>query len=372
MPGVMPMADDMARLRRACAGPLLRWFETHQRDMPWRRRRTPYRVWVSECMLQQTRVDQARDYFLRWMRRFPSLKSLAEAPLDDVLKQWEGLGYYARARHLHQGARYVRRECGGRFPRTRADWLKVPGVGPYTAAAVASLAFDEDAAVVDGNVIRVLTRLRAMHEEVGRSDTRKQLEVLAGDLLPPGQAGAYNEALMELGATVCTPRRPDCPSCPLRPVCRAAAAGQPEQFPVKAKKKPVPHLEVGAAVIFDRRGRILIAQRREKAMLGGLWEFPGGTREDGESMEACVAREIREELGLRIRVGSKLTVVPHAYSHFTIRLHAYVARIQSGRPRCLECADYTWITPDQFDDYAFSKADHGIIQALRDHQGPIA
>ena len=352
-------------LEKACAGELLDWFSRNARDLPWRRNRTAYRVWLSELMLQQTRVDQVIPYYRRFLKRFPSLTALASAPVDDVLKQWEGMGYYSRARNLHKTARLLVGEHHGRFPRTCKDLQKLPGIGPYTAAAIASLAFNEDAAVVDGNVIRVLTRLMADGRPVNTAESKKRLQAWAEQLLPSGKAGAFNEAMMELGATVCSPTNPDCPRCPLRGVCRGLAGGRPVQFPVKPPRKRVPHKVVGAAVVQDSRGRLLIAQRRPEAMLGGLWEFPGGTLEKGETIEQCVVRELHEELGLHIRLGEKLTVVKHAYSHFTIELHTFMARIQTGRPRALHCADFRWVWNEELDRFAFSKADLEIIRALR-------
>jgi len=322
-------------------------------------------VWLSEIMLQQTRAEAVIPYYRRFLKRFPSLRSLANAPLGDVLKQWEGLGYYARARHLHRAARAVVLEHGGRIPRTSEGLRALPGVGTYTAAAVGSLAFGLDTAVVDGNVIRVLTRLMGSQESVDRAAGRRAVEDAARALLPRGRAGEWNEAVMELGALVCTPSSPACGLCPLRPHCKAYAEGRPEGFPVRGIKKPVPHKVVGAGVIVDRRGRILIAQRRETAMLGGLWEFPGGTLEQGETLPECIRRELREELGIRVRIGERLITVHHAYSHFTIDLHAYVGRIESGRPRPLECADLAWVRLEEMDVYPFSKADLAIIAALK-------
>lgn len=360
------MADDRSSIhRRAVADALIRWFRSSARDLPWRRNRTPYRVWLAEIMLQQTRVDQALGYYRRFLRAFPSLRALAAAPLDRVLKAWEGLGYYSRARNLHAAARVIQREHGGRFPRELEAIHQLPGIGAYTAAAIGSLAFGIDAAVVDGNVVRVLARLFAIEEDAGRPATRRRFQALADALLPRGRAGVFNEALMELGATVCTPRNPACPSCPVRRSCAARAAGDPMRFPVKSRKQRVPHKHVGAAVIVGPRGRLLIAQRKADSMLGGLWEFPGGTQEPGESIPECIAREIREELGAEIEVGAHLITVAHAFSHFTMDLHAHWARIKRGPPRAIHCAAWRWASLDELGAFAFGRADQRIIARLR-------
>ena len=335
------------------------WFRRHRRTLPWRTRRTPYRVWLSELMLQQTRVEQALAYFLRFTKRFPNLRALAAADQQDVLKLWEGLGYYSRARRAHQTARWLVEKCGGKFPATFEGLLALPGVGPYTAAAVGSLAFNLDVAVVDGNVERVLCRVFAF------GGGKQQVQAWADELLPRGRAGEFNEALMELGALCCTPRQPDCPHCPLRKVCRACQENRVEEFPVKAAKKPLPHKIVGAGVIVNNRGEFLIARRHEHEMLGGLWEFPGGKQEPGETMEQCIARELVEELGIHVCVGPCLTVVHHAYSHFTIALHAHWCRISSGRPKNVQCLDSAWVPFSKLRKKPFSRADLHIIEALR-------
>jgi len=356
---------------------LLAWFSTHARDLPWRRgglgqsgglsesARTPYRVWLAEVMLQQTQVGTVAPYYERFLARFPTVESLAEASLEEVLKLWEGLGYYARARNLHAAARKIAAECGGQLPETFEGLLALPGVGRYTAGAVASIAFGQDVPAVDGNVRRVLARIFAIREDVSRSAVQRELEALAAGLLPPGRAGVFNEALMELGATVCTPRAPDCSRCPLRELCQACAEGAPESLPLKRPRERVPHYEVTAAVTFDAVGRVLVAQRRADDMLGGLWEFPGGKCEDGETLPECLAREMREELDVAVEVGELLTVVEHAYTHFRITLHAFRCRIASGEPRCLDCAAFRWATSTELDALPMSVADRKIAQALQ-------
>ena len=360
----MDQPSVVRRVQREIEQELLPWFERNKRSMPWRRNRTPYRVWISELMLQQTRVDQATPYFNRFMQRFPSLKSLASASQEEVLKMWEGLGYYSRARNLHTAAKIICTEHAGRFPCSAEDIIKLPGIGGYTAAAIGSLAFNLDMAVLDGNVIRVLSRLFAYGKDTRTTAAKKELQQLADDLLVKGRAGDFNESMMELGATVCTPRNPDCPACPLACCCQGKAAGNPMEFPVKAPKKKMPHIVVGAAVVQNRKGEILVAQRLQDAMLGGLWEFPGGKQEKDETIGECIVRELKEELGINVEIGDFLVTVKHAYSHFTMDLHAYFARIKSGRPRPIHCQDFQWLKVEDLRAIPYSKADLKIIDAL--------
>jgi len=332
--------------------------------MPWRSKRTPYRVWISELMLQQTRVDQVTPYFNRFMKRFPTMKSLAAASQEDVLKIWEGLGYYSRARNLHKAARIIATQYKGRFPNSAEEIIQLPGIGSYTAAAIGSLAFNLDLAVLDGNVIRVLSRLFAYTKDTRSTVAKKELQQLADALLVKGNAGNFNEAMMELGATVCLPKNPKCGVCPLSSACLGHQSGHSTDYPVKAPKKKVPHIVVGAAVITNRKGEVLIAQRRDQDMLGGLWEFPGGKQETGETIQQCIVRELKEELGINTETGDFLITVKHAYSHFTMEMHTYFARIRSGRPRPLHCQDYQWLEISDLRRVPYSKADLYVIEEL--------
>lgn len=347
---------------------LAKWFRRHARDLPWRRERSPYRVWLSEMMLQQTQVDTVIPYFNRFLDRFPTLTDLAAAPLGDVLKRWEGLGYYARARNLHTAARAIVNDLHGEWPRTVEGLMALPGIGRYTAGAIASLAFDVCAPVLDGNVIRVLCRLFAIRRDPKDIRVREALWQLAEDLLAGAKAtspGEHNEALMELGATLCTPRNPRCEVCPIAAQCEAKRLGLQAQLPAKTKRPPLPHYDVTAAVI-RRHGRLLIAQRPLGGRLGGLWEFPGGKVEAGESLPQCLRREIKEELGIRVKVGDFVTAVDHAYTHFKITLHAFECTVLSGEPRKLSVADFKWVRLSDLDRYAFAKTDLRIIEALRE------
>ena len=337
------------------------WFSSRARDLPWRRGVDPYQTWISEVMLQQTRVDQALPYFERFVEAFPDVQALAEADLDEVLLNWEGLGYYSRARNLHQAARQVVRDHGGQIPCTYDGLKLLPGVGDYTASAVGSLAFGLPEAVLDGNVIRVLTRYDAVPDDVGRSPVRRQLRARAQVLIDPENPGTHNEAMMEVGATICTPRAPHCPECPIHPGCAAFAAGSQERYPVKTRKAPVPEVQVAVAVVERDDGRLLIQRRPPSGLLGGLWEFPGGKIEEGETPDQACAREVREELGIEVHPIRELTIIRHAYSHFRIVMSAWSCRLVSGTAETTNGEPFLWVSKDQLADYAFPRANRRLI-----------
>jgi A/G-specific adenine glycosylase len=342
---------------------LLRWYGENQRPMPWRETRDAYRIWISEIMLQQTQVKTVREYYENFIRRFPDVQSLAMADIQEVMKAWEGLGYYSRARNLHRAARDVISRYDGRIPDSYREILSLPGVGRYTAGAVLSIAYGQRVPVLDGNVIRVLTRLFHITDDVNRTHTRRRLWELAGELVPDQEAALFNQALMELGALVCRPRDPGCDSCPLRGLCRARSLRIQEELPVKPARKVLPHYDVTAGVIRNRN-KILITLRPARGLLGGLWEFPGGKREEGEDLESCLRREIREELGIPIRVEKPLLSVRHAYSHFRITLHVFQCRYLGGSLRLRGADDYRWVTPGRLNRYAFPAADRAVIRYL--------
>lgn len=343
---------------------LLAWYTRHKRDLPWRRdAHNPYRIWISETLLQQTQVTTVIPYYKRFLARFPTIRVLSTARLDTVLKTWEGAGYYARARNLHRAAKEIVARFGGKVPSTVQDLLTLPGIGRYTAGAIASIAFNRDAPVLDGNVTRVLCRYFNIRRDPKRTETQKQLWKLAEDLIPRGRAGKFNQALMDLGATVCTPRNPSCGKCPMNRTCAAKRLGAQDRLPAKPKKKIKPHKQIGVGIIWKGK-KILIARRFDRDLLGGLWEFPGGHRERGESLEECVVREIREELGVAVAVKEKFAAVEHAYSHFSITLNAFRCRYLRGQPRAIECAAFRWVSPRGLALYAFPAANRKIIAQL--------
>jgi len=353
--------------------PLLAWWDAHRADLPWRRTDDPYAIWVSEIMLQQTQIATVIPYYERWLARFPTVLALAEASLDEVLKLWEGLGYYSRARHLHAAAQTVVDEWNGRLPQTVPELMTLKGIGRYTAGAIASIAFAQPAPVLDGNVTRVLTRLFDIDEDVTQTATKKRLWQLAADLVPNARPGDYNQALMELGQQICLPAQPLCLLCPLSDHCRARRRGTQLERPVRPPRKNTPHYDVVAGVIWEKdvepgpKNRFLIAQRPLDGLLGGLWEFPGGKQEEGETLPQALQREIAEELAMEIEVETLLTRVKHAYTHFRITLHAFQAWHKKGRPQHVGVVDHAWVTLSDLDDYAFAVTDRKIIAALAAH-----
>lgn len=343
---------------------LLGWFDSNKREMPWRESRDPYAIWLSEVMLQQTRVDQATPYYQKFISAYPSVSDLAKADQHDVLMLWEGLGYYARGRNMHRAAKAVVEVHGGEFPSAYEDLIALPGVGPYTAAAVSSIAFGERHAVVDGNVIRVLSRFYGITDDVANGKTKRLIQSLADELLDPQHPGEFNQAVMELGSLVCTPSQPECKYCPLATWCVANKTLQTDTIPYKAPKHKVPHHNIVVAVISDKNGRLLIARRPESAMLGGLWEFPGGKVEQGESFDEALHREISEELGIHISINREFMVLKHAYSHFKITLHAFLCAQTGGTPEPRSSSEIRWVSPMQLAEFPFPKANRRLTLAL--------
>jgi len=342
---------------------LLDWYQSHARSLPWRDHPDPYAVWVSEIMLQQTRVETVIAYFERWMDRFPTIDRLASASQQEILILWEGLGYYSRARNLHRAAQIVMAEYGGQLPASAEALQKLPGIGRYTAAAIASIAFGQDAAALDGNIRRVLARLFDVSEPLRSTEGERRLWDLAEANLPPGRAGDYTQALMALGAMLCTPKNPACSRCPLSRVCLAYARGVQAERPVKARRTRLPHHTVTAAVI-RRDGKYLIARRPPHGLLGGLWEFPGGKRQEGEELSDCLRREIGEELATEIEIHEPLGVYNHAFTHFKITLHAFACRLKDGEPKPVEASEIRWVRACELPEFPMGKVDRQIANRL--------
>ncbi len=315
---------------------LLRWYAAHRRTLPWRQDRDPYRVWVSEVMLQQTRVEAAIPYYHTFLRAFPTVEALAAAREQDVLRRWAGLGYYARARHLHRAAREVVRRGG--FPTTAAGWRALPGVGPYTAAAVASIAFGEDVVALDANGLRVGLRVLGLRAPTSDRAARAQVEAALRAVLPRGRAGAFNQALMDLGATVCTPRRPRCTVCPVRAFCRAHREGVAESIPPPQRRPAKPLRRFVAALVQDPSGRVLLVRQPRDGLWGGLWTFPYVEARGWPQAR----RALQQLLGSPLRRCGPALRAEHGFTHFTARFHVVPARCvrpprvgrftSSGRP----------------------------------------
>jgi A/G-specific adenine glycosylase len=326
---------------------LLAWFARHKRDLPWRRTRDPYAIWLSETMLQQTRVETVIPYYERFLARFPTVFALADAEPDEVTRLWSGLGYYSRARNLHAAARKLAREHGGELPRDIEKLRELPGVGRYTAGAVASIAFDRPAAIVDGNVARVLARLLGLREDVTSPATQQRLWEEAEALAQGPRPGDLNQALMELGALVCTPRAPKCLLCPLRNPCRALAAGDPEALPVKKRAAP-PKPIAGVAALITRGEKLLAVRRPPAGLLGGLWDLPGGELAANEPARGALERALREKLGLALAGAAELGAVQHQFTHRTLALHVFRAEAKPGRVVRREYDAHRWLTRAAF------------------------
>ncbi len=342
---------------------LLNWYSKQGRDLPWRRSRDPYVIWVSEIMLQQTQVKTVIPYYDRWLAQFSTIQALASADQQQVLKVWQGLGYYARARNLHRAAQEIVSQHHGKFPTDLQTVLTLPGIGRTTAGGILSAAFDQPTPILDGNVKRVLARLIAL--SVPTSKAIAPLWQLSEALLDPAHPRDFNQAWMDLGATVCLPRNPLCDRCPWQSHCHAHNQGIQTTLPMTETRAPIPRKIIGVAVIWNETGQILIDRRKADGLLGGLWEFPGGKVEPGETIPTCIQREIQEELGIEIEVGDRLIVVDHTYSHFHVTLNVHHCKHLSGDPQAIECDEIRWVELADLDNYPFPKANLQIIEALK-------
>jgi A/G-specific adenine glycosylase len=377
---------DVAAMAPALRGSLLSWWELHGRreldQKPWMvtgAGRWPesgeaidcFGVLVAEVMLQQTQLAVVLPYWRRWMAVFPDLEVLAAADEQRLLLLWQGLGYYSRARRLLQAARQLvpamsmdqRASTTPPWPTSLAGWQALPGLGRSTAASILSSAFDQPEAILDGNVKRVLARLIASPAPPARQ--LAGFWRLSETLLDRRRPRSFNQAVMDLGATVCTPRNPRCEVCPWRGWCAAYAAGDPARYPVKEAPRTVPFQVIGVGVVFDNAGRVLIDQRHEEGLLGGLWEFPGGKQEEGEAITATIERELAEELAIAVEVGEELIVIEHAYSHKRLQFVVHLCRWQAGEPQPLASQQVRWVEPAELDAYPFPAANARIIAALR-------
>lgn len=340
------------------------WYEGNARDLPWRRTKDPYQIWVSEIMLQQTRVETVIPYFTRWMEIFPTIDSLASAEEDQVLSAWEGLGYYSRARNLHRAAQILNGNFQGKLPSDPGSLQKLPGIGRYTAGAIASIAYGLNVPVLDGNVQRIFTRYFNVETPLQTAETETKLWQLAQELLPKEKTGDHNQALMELGALICLPKNPLCRECPLSSGCLANKLNLQKSRPVRKKKSPLPHFQVTAAV-FQEGNRILLAKRPPDGLLGGMWEYPGGKQELNESLPETLKREIQEELNIDIQVGEPLGTFQHAYTHYKITLHAYHCSLASRDIQLHFHTAYAWVPLDSLPNYPMGKLDRLISQKLQ-------
>ena len=367
-------ATDIKRLRAEARSPLtpktilqlqttlLAWYRKQGRILPWRQTQDPYAIWISEIMLQQTQVKTVLPYYQKWLKQFPTVQDLAAADQQTVLKAWEGLGYYARARNLHKAAQEICDRFNGQLPSSADDLETLPGIGRTTAGGIASSAFNTAAPILDGNVKRVLARIIGLKKPSNRA--LKSLWLTSENLLSRDNPRDFNQAFMDLGATVCIPKQPDCEHCPWVKLCFAYQNQLQHQLPMTESRAPIPLKQIGVAVIWNDQGEILIDRRPADGLLGGLWEFPGGKIEAEETPEACIQREILEEIGIQISVGDHLITVDHAYTHFKVRLIVHHCQYVSGEPQTLACDEIRWVIPDALSEFPFPKANKQIIEAI--------
>jgi len=344
---------------------LMKWYGDNKRSLPWRETKDPYLIWVSEVMLQQTRVTTVVDYYLRFIRKYPEIKDLAGASQEHILKVWEGLGYYARARNFHKAAQMVISQYNGNVPGTWPEFHGLPGVGDYIASAVLSIAFGKPYAVVDGNVKRVLARLFQIDAPVNTSSSKNVFGEMARQLLDTTDPGTFNQALMELGALVCTPKQTDCEACPIASFCMAFGDGVVADFPKRKPKKPVPEKQLVTGVIIKNK-KVLIVQRNPDHMLGGLWEFPGGEVKEGESAKQACEKQIQDQTGIRVTASSCLTRVQHAYSHFKIQMDVFRCQVQKGAVKLNGPVAYKWVSIKHLDRFPFHKAVHKFLPLIKE------
>jgi A/G-specific adenine glycosylase len=354
----------MTPKQQAFSRKLVAWYRVHKRRLPWRTTHDPYKIWVSEIMLQQTTVGTVVPYYEKWLKLFPDMKSLARAPLQKVLKAWQGLGYYQRVRNLHRAAKILIQEKGGKFPDRYVEMRELPGFGAYTTAAVLSIAFGQLYPLVDANVRRVLMRIFGIRGQADAKHDRILLDRLKPHF-PKKHAGTFNQALMELGALVCRPRDPLCLLCPVQTFCLAFERGEQEVIP-RPKKRAYHKIEAVVGII-RKDGKVLLQKRPPTGLLAGLWEFPGGKKKAKESLRAALAREIREELGAEVKQAKFLMTVKHAYTQFEVMLHAYTCTLK-GEPK-LQKISHRWVSLKAIQHYPFPSGSAKIVNFLKSGRG---
>ncbi len=363
---------------------LLAWFSENGRDwIPWKLKKdgsipksgeilSPYGIWIAEVMLQQTQLKVVIPYWKRWMKRFPSLTDLVEADLQNIYLIWQGLGYYSRAKRIHQASKLLIEYVGknmdqdpNSWPVEIDQWMILPGIGRTTAGSIISSAFDLPTPILDGNVKRIFSRLLATKRTSRKEE--KRLWEFSSLLISALKPRDFNQALMDLGATVCTPIKPICSSCPLQKFCVAHIKYDPHNFPKKRMTKINPFQEIGIGIVFNKNGELLIDQRLENASMGGMWEFPGGKKTSEESIEMTIERELKEELGIIVKVGAKLLSFQHSYTHKELYFTVHICEWQSGEPKPLASQKVLWVSPEKLSDFPFPSANTKIISELYKH-----
>ena len=342
---------------------LLQWYDNQKIEFPWRANKDPYRIWISEVMLQQTQVNTVVPYYNKWMKKFPDIFSIAHADISDIFKLWEGLGYYSRAHNIKKACNIIVHEKNGKFPSSAKELKKLPGIGEYICSAILSIAFNQSLPSIDGNIKRVCSRYWA-ENYIKVSQQRKLLKKL-NDIIDCSRPGCFNQAMMDLGREVCKPQNPECSICPVVNQCEAFRKNKVHLFPAKKKKRKIPSYNVVVGFMLNAKEEFLITKRPVNKMLGGLWELPGGKANNKEELKEALAREIKEELDVTIKVNKKLGMIQHSYSHMKIMLHGYYCSIQKGDLVLKECDDARWIKLHNIKDYAFPKASHKLFELMK-------
>jgi len=338
---------------------ILTWYNKQKRILPFRDIDDPYRIWLSEVMLQQTQIETVIPYFQKWISKYPTIRSVAAADQELLLKLWEGLGYYSRCRNFHKASKIIIEKHGGVIPDNWSEFRALPGVGDYTAGAVLSIAYNQLYIAIDGNVKRVIARILGLKHLSNINMSR--MERYLKNNISTDNPGDFNQAMMELGAQVCSPKNPRCGSCPISIECKAFASGSSESYPLPVKKNKVPHYTIVAGLIW-REDKFYIQKRGDGGMLAGLWEFPGGKVEGGESLTDALRREIKEECGAIPKISKKIGTIKHSYTHFTITFHGYHCEENGRSMRCQQ--NSKWIKPNQIDEFPFPKANHKLFSIL--------
>jgi len=345
---------------------LLAWYDKRSLNLPWRNCNDPYKIYLSEVMLQQTQVKIVLPYYQRWINKYPTVQSVANANQEQILKQWEGLGYYGRARNFHKSCQIIAIQFNGDIPAFPEEFSKLPGVGPYILAAVMSIAFHHPLPAIDTNAIRVSSRLKMV--KLSSPADSKAIHRYLSDNIPFNRPGDFNQAIMDLGREICKSKNPACSLCPVSKFCKALVNNFVDKYPIKIKPAKKPHYNIAVGVIWNK-GQILISKRRENGLLGGLWEFPGGKIEKGEDAQKCIVREVKEELGVLVQPASFLKQIKHAYTHFSITMNAYHCDYLQGTPRAIGCDNWKWITPEEIRLFPFPKANHKLFDKIIAQEG---
>ncbi len=338
---------------------LLKWYTTHHRKLPWRQTRDPYKIWISEVMLQQTTVPAVIPYYEKWLSQFPDVQTLSAAPLRQVLKAWQGLGYYQRAKNLHRSARILLEKHEGKIPEDYEELIKLPGFGPYTTAAVLSIAYGKPFPVIDANVRRVWMRIMGMRKESNPKLDKDILQFMKS-YLPKAKMGIFNQAVMEMGSLVCRPKSPLCLLCPVQEYCKAFTMGEQEIIPRPQKRS---YRKIEAVIgVMEKQGKYLIQKRPPSGLLSDLWEFPGGKRQKNETLEQALHREIKEGLGVEIAQIQLLTQVNHAYTQFQVKLFAFQCMLRTDPSPAKD--GHRWVSLRGMRKYPFPSGSAKIIQFL--------